>query len=70
MIKENIDKLERLYKEFIEPSNFIKNFKNEKQFRNWLQSGTKEDCLCALEEFEADELYEICIIIKDHLDNI
>lgn len=70
MIETNIDELDRLYKEFIEPSNFIKNFKNEKEFRDWLQSGTKEDCLCALEVFEASELYEVCIIIKDHSDNI
>lgn len=69
-MEEVVREIKRLYEEFIEPSSFIREFKNESEFRAWLTLGTKEDLLATLTVFQESELYEVCTIIKSHIDNM
>lgn len=54
------------YLSIIEPKEFIKNFTKE-EFKEWLKQGTKQDLECTLKQFEDAELYEICILIKNEI---
>ena len=54
------------YLEIIDPTEFIKNF-TQVEFKEWLKQGTKEDLECTLKQFEDAELYEICILIKNEI---
>lgn len=58
----------KLFKEIIEPQNLIKNFKNEKEFRDWLDLGNAEDIEATLKVFEKAEMYKICAIIKKYME--
>lgn len=59
------DVLKIAFEKIIEPHNFIKNFKNKKEFEEWLKTGSKKDLECILLRYEKAELYEICEIIKN-----
>lgn len=58
---------EKLFKNIIEPNNFIQNFKDEKEFCEWLDMGSVEDLECTLKVFEKAELYSICSIINKYI---
>lgn len=61
---EIVSQLNQIFEELIVPTNFIKNFKEESDFKEWCEMGTVEDLLCTLERFkEYEELYEYCAII-------
>lgn len=53
-----------MYDNLIDPVNFIKNFKNEGQFVEWLEIGTMLDLQATLKAFERAEMYELCVIIQ------
>ena len=55
--------IEEKYNEITEPTNFIKLFKTEDEFCEWLDMGSVRDLECTLREFEDSELYEYCSII-------
>lgn len=63
-----MDHLEIAYKNLIKPSNFIQMFKDEGEFREWADQGSVKDLDCTIKEFESDELYEHCIILKQLID--
>ena len=66
-----MSKLNQSYKDLIEPANFKRNFKNEAEFIDWLNTDgtTLEDLEATLKEFEKAEEYRICIIIKNQIKN-
>ena len=55
--KELLDKIK-------EPSNFVKNFKDLQEFREWAIEGTDKDLKDTIKEFEKAELYEYCAILQ------
>ena len=57
------------YLAIIEPTEFIKNFKSENEFLEWLDTGTVEDVGHTLRAFEQANMYEICTLIKRYLIN-
>lgn len=59
--------IEEKYLDITEPSNFIKLFKSEDEFSEWLDMGSVRDLECTLKEFEDSELYEYCSIIHNIL---
>ena len=65
-----IEQLEQEYSELIRPDNFINQFEDMHDFREWCYLGTVEDLDCARIEFEKYELYEYCAIIKSVSDKI
>lgn len=61
---EIISQLNQSFEELIVPTNFVKVFKHELDFKKWCEMGTIEDLECVLATFkEYDELYEYCAII-------
>jgi len=59
-----ITELQQKYLDLIRPSNFILNFKDDDEFREWARQGTTEDLNWAIKNFEEDELYKYCNILK------
>lgn len=53
-----------LYQELIHPENIRAFFKSNLEFESWLETGSKQDLICTLQEFENAEMYEDCSIIK------
>lgn len=49
----------------IRPSQY--KFESKAEFIEWCKMGTKQDLQAALKEFEKDELYEYCAIMRDIL---
>ena len=60
----NVDDLENEYLNIIEPENLIQEFKNDEEFIEWLNLGTKEDLKHCLMAFIKAELYHHCTIIN------
>jgi len=65
----NVEGMEEMYLDLIQPSNLIELFENTDEFRDWLQMGTIEEMGWALKAFERDELYSYCKIIKEEIKN-
>tara|TARA_B110000902_G_C13905966_1_gene436284 strand:- start:103 stop:315 length:213 start_codon:yes stop_codon:yes gene_type:complete len=65
----NVEGMEEMYLDLIQPSNLIELFENTDEFRDWLQMGTMEEMGWALKAFERDELYSYCKIIKEEIKN-
>ena len=63
----NIEGMEEMYLDLIQPSSLIELFENTEDFRDWLQMGTREEMGWALKAFERDELYSYCKIIKEEM---
>lgn len=59
-----IEELQQKYVDLIRPTNFIKTFKDDDEFREWARLGTVEDLNWAIKNFEKDELYKYCNILK------
>jgi hypothetical protein len=59
--------LEEIYKLIIEPKNIRNQFKNEKDFKDWLKTGTKKDLECTFKVFKNAKMHEDCIIIKNEI---
>ena len=57
--------IESRYIDLIRPDNFINEFKDIQEFREWCYLGTIEDLEATLKEFAKYELYEWCFIIKE-----
>jgi hypothetical protein len=64
-----MNELEEKYLDLIRPTNFIQTFKNDDDFREWARQGTIEDLNWTIKEFEEDELYEYCSILKQIRDD-
>ena len=58
----------KLFEGTIEPQKLISNFKDEKDFINWLSMGSLEDIQCTLKVFEKAEMYRVCGIIKKYIE--
>jgi len=69
-MSELSEELDQKYTELIKPSNLIGFFKTESEFIEWAQLGTTEDLVCAIAEFEKQELYEYCTILKQVHDSL
>jgi|TARA_R110002124_G_scaffold56202_1_gene158821 hypothetical protein len=63
----NIEGMEEMYLDLIQPSSLIELFENTEEFRDWLRMGTREEMGWALKAFERDELYSYCKIIKEEM---
>lgn len=59
-----VEELQQKYVDLIRPINFIKTFKDDDEFREWARLGTVEDLNWAIKNFEKDELYKYCNILK------
>lgn len=55
------------YKQIKDPCNLVKHFRSKTEFIEWCKMGTKQDLQAALKEFEKDELYEYCAIMREVL---
>lgn len=60
----SLEELNQKYTDLIRPTNFIHVFKSEDEFKEWARSGSTEDLEWAIKEFEKDELYKYCNILK------
>lgn len=56
-----------VYLTIINPKSLIQSFKTRQNFEDWLDLGTREDLIWTLKAFEKEELYEICLIIKNKI---
>ena len=59
--------IDLVYLEIISPENY-KNFGSVKEFIRHLKKGTKADLECILIEYEKEDMYEQCTIIKDFIE--
>lgn len=64
----NIQELEKLYLDLIQPSKLITHFTTDMEFVEWLQLGTTDELQWCLKAFERDELFSHCILIKKQID--
>ena len=60
----SLEELNQKYTDLIRPTNFIHVFKSDDEFREWARLGSTEDLEWAIKEFEKDELYKYCNILK------
>lgn len=61
--------LDEQYEQILFPIEFVKNFNNINDFKNWCSQGSKLDLQEAIKVFEAYEMYEYCAIMQDILKN-
>jgi len=59
-----LEELNQKYRDLIRPTNFIHVFDTEDEFKEWARLGTVEDLEWTIKEFEKDELYNYCEILK------
>lgn len=55
------------YLAIINPKRLLQSFETRQSFEDWLDLGTREDLIFTLKAFEEQELYEICLIIKNKI---
>jgi len=60
----SVEELQQKYIDLIRPANFIKTFESDEEFREWARIGSVEDLNWAIKNFEKDELYHHCNILK------
>jgi len=60
----NYAKLNQAYEE-ITGARYIRSIYNDEQFTDWCRNVTVIDLECALAEFEREEMYEDCCIIRN-----
>lgn len=66
-----IEELEQLYFQLIEPKNLIEQFESEQEFIDWLHLDEDPETIeIVLYEFQQAELYEYCVIIKNYLQTL
>lgn len=56
--------LNEAYERITEVGEFVKNFKDDDDFCDWLRSGTLADLQACLKVFEKAEFYEKCVLIQ------
>lgn len=61
----SLDELNQKYADLIRPTNFIHVFESDDEFKEWARLGSVEDLDWAIKEFEKDELYAHCKILKE-----
>lgn len=64
----NLQELEQMYLDLIQPSKLIQQFPTDIEFVEWLQLGTRDELQWCLRAFERDELFSHCILIKRQID--
>lgn len=65
MTMDQAKKITKAYYSLRHPSKFVSYFKSMQEFNQWCEEGTKEDLQYTLKAFEAEELYEHCVIINE-----
>ena len=60
----SLEELNQKNTDLIRPTNFIHVFKSDDEFKEWARLGSTEDLEWAIKEFEKDELYKYCNILK------
>ena len=60
----SLEELNQKYTDLIRPTNFMHVFKSDDEFREWARLGSTEDLEWAIKEFEKDELFKYCNILK------
>ena len=64
----NIQELEKLYLDLIQPSKLITHFTTDMEFVEWLNLGTTDELQWCLKAFEKAELFSHCQLIKQQID--
>ena len=54
-----------MFEELLKPKNLIQQFESMEEFKAWMETGYLEDLKEHLRDFEKDEYYEYCCIIRD-----
>lgn len=68
-MQEDLEKLEKMYLDLIQPKKLIEHFETDEDFIEWLRIGSVEEMSWALKAFETAELYRYCKIIKDEIES-
>ena len=68
MEDNNIQELEKMYLDLIQPKRLVEYFPSDIEFVEWLQMGTNDELQWCLKAFERDELFSHCILIKKQID--
>ena len=68
MEDNNIQELEKMYLDLIQPKRLVEYFPSDIEFVEWLQLGTTDELQWCLKAFERDELFSHCILIKKQID--
>lgn len=58
------------YEKIMNPVEFVKNFKDLDDFREWALDGTILDLQEAIKVFQEYELYEYCAVMKKLIDDL
>lgn len=64
----NIQELEELYLDLIQPEKLIQHFPTDMEFVEWLTLGTADELQWCLKAFEEAELFSHCTLIKQQID--
>jgi|AOAMet11_17_M020_2_1038521.scaffolds.fasta_scaffold82586_1 hypothetical protein len=68
-MQEDLEKLEKMYLDLIQPKKLIEHFETDEDFIEWLRIGSPEEMGWALKAFETAELYRYCKLIKDEIES-
>jgi len=63
--KKKIDSIIDALEELIKPTNLIKHFKSDEEFKQWAREGRIKDLEATIKLFEEYELYEHCKLLMD-----
>ena len=66
----NSDDINKMYEQILMPTEFIKEFKNIDEFREWAMDGTILDLKEAISVFQDYELYEHCAVMQKLIDDL
>ena len=58
------------YEQIMQPDEFVKEFRNLDDFREWAMEGTIIDLREAIEVFKNYELYEHCAVMQKLIDDL
>jgi|TARA_B100000767_G_scaffold228092_1_gene218311 hypothetical protein len=64
----NLQELEQMYLDLIQPDKLIQHFPTDMEFVEWLGLGTHDELQWCLKAFERAELFSHCILIKRQID--
>lgn len=68
--KQIIIMINEQYEQIMNPIEFIKNFKDLDDFREWALDGSILDLQEAIKVFEYYELYEHCAVMQELIDDL
>jgi protein-arginine kinase activator protein McsA len=69
MKKFTNDEIEKIYLDLISPINFRGNFKNDIEFKNYLNNRNLDDLNILMSKFVEAQDYETCCLIRDSIND-